>query len=109
VIRLTSHPVELASGSHRLDGVVVGCASLDVFQSHPEYCIRMALIQPDMTLWPSVSGREDRSLKAGMGSADLTAGLMCASMRRYVPDRIERTPTTLALTLLYFGNLSAVD
>ena len=49
VIHLTSYPVELASGSHRVDGVVVGCASLDVLQSHPEHCIGMALIQPDMT------------------------------------------------------------
>jgi hypothetical protein len=35
VIRLTSHPVELASGSHRVDGVAVGCVSLDVFHIAP--------------------------------------------------------------------------
>lgn len=41
VIDRALHPVELAGGFHRVNGVVVRCPSLYIFQSHPENRIGM--------------------------------------------------------------------
>ena len=44
VINIALHPVELAGGFHRVNGVVVGCSGLYVFQSYAENRIGMAPI-----------------------------------------------------------------
>jgi hypothetical protein len=41
VINTALHPVELAGGFHRVNGVVVGCSGLYVFQSYAENRIGM--------------------------------------------------------------------
>jgi Alginate export len=48
VVNIALHAVELAGGFHRVNGVIVSCPSLYVFQSHAEHRIGMVLIQPGL-------------------------------------------------------------